>query len=85
MVIYALMTNYTFKKLYTRPFVMPTDKWLDVNEHPIPDNLNWFLATDGEKVCHIYQPGYNKLGKVIMTYERTVVTHWMPMPLPPKK
>jgi hypothetical protein len=60
--------------------------WMDVNEYKIPEDIKGFLATDGKKVQHIYYPSWGPHGKVIFnSYDKTYVTHWQPLPSPPKE
>ncbi len=60
------------------------DGWFDIEKHPIPDGIECIL-TDG---CRVRSYGslidYNKNGKVIMGYDKRLVTHWIPYPNLPK-
>lgn len=62
-----------------------TTGWLSVKDHPIPEDIRGFIATDGNKVEYIYGLEWGPYGKVFMNkYEKTFITHWQPLPEPPK-
>jgi hypothetical protein len=83
---------FTFYDRYKkRPIIhkMESDKWQPWNTFPESENIFFtekYLITDGEKVDSVAYPHYNKNGEMIMSlYNQNKVTHWMPLPNPPKK
>jgi hypothetical protein len=64
----------------------PSDKWLEIKEHPIPDDIRGFLATDGKTVDYCYTIKWAPHGKIYFSeYSKTYISHWMPLPDVPEK
>lgn len=83
MLIYYLCFYFIYKK---KIYVYPAQGWLDINEHYLPDDIERFLATDGKDVSEKYSFECDRRGKVYYSkYSQTYITHWQPLPLPPKK
>jgi hypothetical protein len=60
--------------------------WLDVNQYPIPDDMRYYLVTDGKEIKNEVYPEYDRNGKPIFNkYSKTFVTHWQPYPDVPKE
>jgi hypothetical protein len=78
------MFVYFFKK---EPIYMyKSTGWLDVKQYPIPTNITWYLATDGERVDNMFRLTWGPHGQLVFDkYEMTYITHWMPYPAPPKR
>lgn len=70
-------------------------EWISLEKQPIPmvDGISslYFgmkiLVTDGRCVEYSYAPTYNEKGELIMERygNRNPITHWRPMPKPPKE
>ena len=73
-----------FRKRYTRPIVMQCDGWIDICIQPLPELITNCILTDGKEVEFTYLPRYDSTGACIMGWNSKKVTHWMPMPNPPK-
>lgn len=62
------------------------DGWISIDEFPgvfLIDSQ--IIITDGKRVKTCTWIDYNSDGKPIMsTYDRSLITHWMPMPEPKK-
>lgn len=64
----------------------PDKGWMNINEYPIPEDIRDFLATDGKEVSHMYMINYNSQGKARFNiYKESYITHWQPLPSPPKE
>lgn len=68
--------------------VSEDNQWIDINKYPIPDALEqeilihiptYFLPVNTTNTQMLH---YNKEGK--MVYMNNVITHWLPLPEPPK-
>lgn len=59
--------------------------WLDIKKYPIPEDIKYFIATDGNTVEYIYGLSWGPYGEVIFDkYKKTYITHWQPLPDLPK-
>lgn len=65
----------------------PSKEWLLLTENPIPQKVEGeILASDGKKVKYIDRIRWAPHGKIwFEEYDKTFVTHWMPMPEAPTK
>lgn len=79
---YRMSIYYFFKK---KIYMYPGEGWLKIDEHPIPDNLEEILVTNGENVKTSLFRYYNREGKVLFsTFPDSLITHWQPFPEAPK-
>lgn len=86
----VLMIYFLEWKHKPRLHCYPNQEWfnIDIDYLPLKDDYNTFLITDGNNVdltkafliqCDRFgKPYYNKFNK-------TYITHWAPIPVPPKK
>ena len=59
--------------------------WLDIKKYPIPKDIKAYIATDGKEVEHFSSVTWGPYGEVIFSrYKDKYVTHWQPLPEPPK-
>lgn len=57
--------------------------WLSINNHPITEQMKNYIVCDEDKnVFEVESVSYNSKGKPI--YNNRKITHWIPMPRPPK-
>lgn len=84
LLVIALFCAFHFKK----PRIYRSDSagWLSIKDHPIPEDMRDFIATDGKNVEYIHSPKWGPHGKVYFeSYKETFITHWQPLPDIPKK
>ena len=62
---FVVGSTYKRKKVYR----FPSTEWLKVSEHPIPEEIGEFIATDGQLVSAEYKVKYNSHGKPVMGYD----------------
>src|ERR1700674_1541214 len=64
----------------------PAEGWLSVKDHPIPEDIKNFIATDGKTVTTLYEPKWGPHGGVYFDkYDKTFVKYWRPLPEAPKE
>jgi Protein of unknown function (DUF551) len=79
----VILCIYFFQK--EKIYRYPSDKWLPIKEYPIPKDIRGFIGTDGKKVDYVYQVTWAPYGEIFFnTYDKTYITHWMPLPDAPK-
>ncbi|MBS0272761.1 MAG: hypothetical protein JSR85_09015 [Proteobacteria bacterium] len=85
--VLLFFAGYVFGSTYKRPRVyrFPSTEWLKVSEHPIPEDIDRFIATDGEKISIEWEPKYNSKGKPIIGNEQREITEWQALPEAPRK
>lgn len=72
-------------KYYQPKYIMQSDRWISINEKPITEEMIDLIVTDGNEVDYIFCIKFNSYGKAIFSYKKNIITHWMPLPQPPKK
>lgn len=79
----AILIMHFFQK--DKIYRYPTNEWLNLKENPIPDDIHGFIATDGKSVDYKYSISWAPHGKIYFSqYNKTYITHWMPLPDLPK-
>lgn len=62
-------------------------EWISAQDH-LPDEGTYFLVYCNKFLCHeiaAYRTYKNKSGFISGSYQYDDVTHWMPLPEPPKE
>jgi hypothetical protein len=61
-------------------------EWFDVKKYPIPKDIKGFIGTDGKKVQYIAYIEWAPYGEIFFDkYDKTILTHWHPLPDVPNK
>lgn len=63
------------------------DGWLDISENPLPDDISYYLASDGKRIKFMIGVEYDKNGNPLFFNfpgEKTLIKYWQPLPLPPE-
>src|SRR5271169_6447531 len=80
----AILIMHFFQK--QKIYRYPTSDWMNIEHQPIPDDIRGFLATDGKTVEYCYFIKWAPHGKIYFSeYNKTYISHWMPLPDVPKK
>lgn len=83
----SIIFGIFFKKYYTRPIVMQSDRWQPIETLPEDmEEANIYLS-DGKRVRHVWGVDYGRKGKIAFIkfdFDGSKATHWMPEPLPPQ-
>jgi hypothetical protein len=79
-------STYKKKKIYR----FPATGWIKIKDHPIPENIDKFIATDREEVSVERGVTYNSKGKPVMSYvsygdDVLEITEWQPLPDAPRE
>jgi len=75
---------YIFQK--DKIYRCPSNEWIDIKKHPIPNDIRGFIATDCKKVDYLYEIIWGPYGEVYFNkYNKTYVTYWQALPDVPKK
>lgn len=64
---------------------MESDMWRPIALSPLPEDIDDYICTDGKRVLHQSYVKYNSKGLPTMGWRDTLITHWMPLPQPPKE
>lgn len=65
-------------------------KWISVKDKPIPKDVHIFILTEHGDIGNVYWNDFFKQFLLEMCGDFTIgvvviITHWMPLPKPPKK
>lgn len=84
MITCVILCIHFFQK--ERIYRYPASNWMRLEDHPIPEDIRGFIATDGQTVDYKYTLNWAPHGKIYFSeYNKTYITHWMPLPDAPKK
>jgi len=78
---------FGFSYFLKQPVVRyPGHGWLDVKSYPIPDDIGYYIATDGDDVDHKYGITWGPHGQIYFSeYKKTYIKYWQPFPAPPEE
>ncbi len=75
---------FSFFKKRNKVYRYPAQGWLDIEKHPLPEDLKGFISSDGQEIMMENYIDYSPTGRpYFCKYEKTYIKFWQPLPEAP--